>query len=108
MMQTVQIIMTIVTVLVDRACSLQILYVSDGNVVLLVHDVVLTLQLPTDAVSESAVITNELNIAKYVGDNVTVRQAVVIRADNKHSTSQCTVAAWTSTDDLCIFCCQRF
>jgi len=88
----------------DRACSLQILLVSDHSVVLLIQDVVITLLLPTNASSESAVVTNELKITKYVGDNVHVHQAVVIRTGNKQSASQCTVAAWVSTDVLCILC----
>jgi len=84
-----------------RACSLQILLVNDHNVVLLIHDLLLTLQLPTSRPSDSAAVTNELKIAKFIGDNVHVRQAVVIRTD-KSVASQYTVAAWTSADDLCI------
>jgi len=64
--------------------------------------VLLTLLLPTDALTDFPIVTNELKIARYIGNNVHVRQAVVIRTDNKYSTSQCTVAAWTSNDDLCI------
>jgi len=91
-------------VIADRGCSLQILFVSDRTVVLLVHDVVLTLRLPAGPSSESAAVTNELKIAKYIGDSVHVRQAVVICTDNKSVASQCTVAVWTSNDDLCIPC----
>jgi len=68
-------------------------------VILLVHDVVLSLLLPTNGSAESVAIANELKIAKYIGSNVEVRQAVVIHTDNKASV---TVAAWTSNDDLCI------
>jgi len=70
----------------------------------LIHDVVLTFQLPTDtSASQSASVINELKIAKYIGsDNIHVRQAVVIHSDSKPSSSQCTLAVWTSNDDLCI------
>ena len=86
-----------------RACSLQILHVSDRDAIVLVHDVVLTFLLPTDSLCQSASVTNELKLVRYIGsDSVHVRQAVVIHADNKPSTSQCTLAVWTSNDDLCI------
>jgi len=88
----------------DRACSLQILFVSDRNVVLLVHDVLLTLTLPSSLAFQSAtaVVTSELKLAKFIGDDIHVRQAVVIHTENKSVTNQFTVAVWTSNDDLCI------
>jgi len=85
-----------------RACSLHILLVNDHSVVLLVHDVLLTLHRHAEAWSESASVINELKLAKYVGDKVHVRHALVIRTDNKPYTDQCTVAVWVSSDDLCI------
>ena len=91
-------------VITDCSYSPQLLLVSDRNVVLLVHDVVLTLILPSSPSADSAavVVANELKISKYIGDGVHIRQAVVIHTDYKSVVDQFTVAVWTSADDLCI------
>jgi len=89
-------------IITDCSYSPQLLLVSDRNVVLLVHDLVLTLVLPTSPSADSASVINELKISKYVGDGVHVRQAVVIHTDYKSISHQFTVAVWTSNDDLCI------
>jgi len=87
----------------DRSSTLQILHVSDRRLILISHNVILSLLLSVDETShERASITTELNLTKYVGDKVHVHQATVVHADNRVSTDQCTLAIWTSADELCI------